>query len=101
VVKHTKRIYRLLSYADKRDVFIRERELSALKMLCDETACIRNSIGIITGDRIRISSGPLAGMESMIKKIDRHGRSATIEIDLMGAIRNVTVALEVVTKMVV
>jgi transcriptional antiterminator NusG len=101
VVKHIKGIYRFLSYTDIKDIFIRKSELSTLKMLCDETVCIRNSTGIIVGDKILIKSGPLIGMESVIKKIDRHGRNATIELNLLGAIRNITVGLEIVTKMIV
>jgi transcriptional antiterminator NusG len=96
--KHTKLIYRILSYTDTKDIFIREHELSMLKIFCDETACIKNSTGIIIGDKIQIKSGPLIGKESMIKKIDRHGRNATIELHLLGAIRNVTVALEIMAK---
>jgi transcription antitermination factor NusG len=56
------------------------------------------SIGIVIGDKIRIKSGLLIGMESMIKKIDRHGRNATIELNLLVDIRNVTVALEITAK---
>jgi transcriptional antiterminator NusG len=99
VIQHTKGIYQLLSYTDTKDIFIRERELFMLKRLCDGNACIKNSVGLIIGDMIRISSGPLAGMESIIKKIDRHERSAIIELDVLGALRNVTVPLEITAKM--
>jgi transcriptional antiterminator NusG len=98
IIKHTTSIYRILSYTDTKDIFIRERELFMLKTLCDETACIKNSTGIIIGDKIRITSGPLIGMESIIKKIDRHERNATIELHLLGDIRNVTIALEIIAK---
>jgi transcriptional antiterminator NusG len=99
VIQHTKGIYRLLSYTDTHDIFIREREISVLKTLCGESVCIKNSVGIIIGDTIRINSGPLVGMESIIKKIDRHGRSAIIELNFLGALRNVTVPLEITAKM--
>jgi transcriptional antiterminator NusG len=99
VIQHTKGVYRLLSYTDTHDIFIHERELFTLKRLCDGNACIRNSVGIIIGDTIQINSGPLVGMESIIKKIDRHERSAVIELDLLGALRNVTVPLEIIAKM--
>jgi transcriptional antiterminator NusG len=98
VIQHTKGIYRLLSYMDTHDIFIRERELFTLKTLCGGSTCIKNSVGIIIGDMIRINSGPLIGMESIIKKIDRHERSAIIELDLLGALRNVTVPLEITAK---
>jgi transcriptional antiterminator NusG len=98
VIQHTKGIYRILSYTNTKDIFIHEHELSMLKTLCDEAACIKNSTGIIIGDKIQIKSGPLIGMESMIKKIDRHERNATIELHLLGGIYNITIALEIIAK---
>ena len=46
----------------------------------------------------RITSGPLVGMESRIKKINRHKREALVEMEVMGAVREVRVMLEVVGK---
>ena len=56
-----------------------------------ENRVIGTSSGVIEGDRIVVQEGPLVGLESNIKKIDRHKRTAYVEFDLCG--RTVTVAL--------
>ncbi len=56
------------------------------------------SKGLIVGDKVIITSGPLQGRESVIKKIDRHKRCAEIELTCFGDIRRVRVALEIVSK---
>ena len=46
-----------------------------LLSLCNDSHCIKSSIGIIEGDKIHITDGPLVRWES-IKKVDRHKRKA-------------------------
>lgn len=38
------------------------------------------------------------GLESIIRKINRHKRQAIIELDFMGAVRQISVALEILEK---
>jgi transcription termination/antitermination protein NusG len=59
---------------------------------------IENSIGLIEGDKIIITEGPLMGHESMIKKIDSHKRIAQLDIEMFGQLRTITVALEIISK---
>lgn len=56
------------------------------------------SIGYIEGDTIKVTSGPLMGMEGLIRKIDRHKRVAFIEVSLFGQSRIVQIALEIIKK---
>lgn len=56
------------------------------------------SQGIIAGDRIIVTSGPLKGREGLIRKIDRHKRIASIEINLFNQTIRGTVGLEIVEK---
>jgi transcriptional antiterminator NusG len=56
------------------------------------------SKGFIIGDKIIVTSGPLKGRESIIRKIDRHKRRAEIEVAFLGDIRRINVALEVISK---
>jgi len=94
-----KDIYSILHYGDnKRDVAVRDKERLYWERLLNPDFCVTGSVGIIEGDRIRITSGALVGMESQIKKIDRHKREAIIEMEMMGAIRDVRVMLEVIEK---
>jgi transcriptional antiterminator NusG len=79
-------------------VAVREKERLYWERLFDADFCIAGSVGVAEGDTIRITSGPLVGMESRIKKIDRHKREAVVEMEVMGAARDVRVMLEVVEK---
>jgi transcriptional antiterminator NusG len=56
------------------------------------------SKGFIAGDKLIVTSGPLKGRESIIKKIDRHKKRAEIELSCFGATKRINVALEVTAK---
>jgi transcriptional antiterminator NusG len=56
------------------------------------------SIGFIEGDQVRVVSGSLVGMESQIKKINKHNRTAIIEVQFLGEIRKIVLMLEVLDK---
>ena len=56
------------------------------------------SHGLIEGDRIIITDGPLEGKEAMICKINRHKRTAVLDVEMFGSNVGVTVGLEIVEK---
>jgi len=91
-------IYKIVNYGDKQDIAMRENERTMLKGLYGSNYCIKGSVGFIESDRIRIIEGALMGIESIIKKINRHKREAIIEIEFMGGLRQITVGLEIVEK---
>jgi transcriptional antiterminator NusG len=90
-------IIRVLRYSDT-EIAIRESEKQMLLSLCNDDNCIESSSGIIDGDRIYITHGPLKGRESIVKKVNRHKCQAWIEIEFMGDNRLVSVALEIIEK---
>lgn len=90
-------IISLLKYSDS-EIAMKESERQMLLNLSNNNHCIEASYGIIEGDKIRISSGPLMGKESIVKKVNRHKREALIEIEIMGDVRLVSVTLEIVDK---
>lgn len=98
LIKYSKCILKLIGKSDFEIVPIKEEEKSFLLKFCDDDYIVGESIGIIEGDRIYINSGPLKGIESVIKKIDRHKRRAQIEMEFMGDVRKVHVALEIISK---
>lgn len=87
----------VLKYSDK-EIAMKESERHTLINLYNNNHCIELSYGVFEGDRVHIFEGPLKGQESIIKKINRHKRQAWIEIEIMGEVRLVNVALEVVNK---
>lgn len=91
-------MYRVLKYGDSFEYALRENEKRELLKLCNDDFCIEASTGVIVGDRVYINEGGLIGMESIIKKIDRHKKQALIELEFMGGLRQVKVGLEILQK---
>lgn len=90
-------IVHILKYSDT-EIAVRESEKQMLLNLCHEDHYIKSSSGVIVGDRIHITSGALKGWESIVRKVNRHKRQAWVELEFMGALRMVTVAFEIVSK---
>ena len=88
----------VLKYSDT-EIAMKESERQMLLGLCNNDHCIESSYGIIEGDKIHIIDGALKGMESIVKKVNRHKRQALIEIEIMGDVRLVSVGLEIVDKL--
>ena len=56
------------------------------------------SVGMIEGDKIKITSGPLMGMEGSISKINRHKRTAYLDLTMFGKKTKIEVGLEIIQK---
>jgi len=98
-IAERKDIFSILYYGNnKKDVVMREKERLHWERLLDSNFCVKGSAGIIEGDMIRIISGALVGMESRIKRINRHKREAVVEMEIMGAVREVRLMLEIIEK---
>ena len=87
----------LLRYSDD-EFALKESEKQVLINLCNDGNCIKLSRGIIFGDKMHITDGPLKGYESKVRSINRHKREANVEIEIMGDTQLVSVALEIVKK---
>lgn len=99
LIHSSNNIIRLLRYSDS-EFSVREAEKNMLLKLYNDDYCIESSSGIMVGDRIIVTDGPLIGCESKIKKLNRHKREAWIEIEFMGDKRLVNVSLQVVERIV-
>ncbi|MCD8195589.1 MAG: antiterminator LoaP [Lachnospiraceae bacterium] len=77
-----------------------EAEVEFLRGFSGETQVVGMSIGFIENDRVTITSGPLAGREGCIKKINRHKRTAKIQVEMFGQVIDATVGVEIVRKTV-
>ena len=69
-----------------------------LRHMGGEEQVVRMSEGIIEGEKVHVTDGPLQGMEGYIRKIDRHKRKAYLEISMFGRIQSVQIGLEIVKK---
>lgn len=88
---------RLLRYKDDVEALY-PHERAFIERFVNKDRIIDSSFGFIEGDRIRIVEGPLIGNESLIKKINRHKRTALIEITLFGEIQAIELSCEIIIK---
>ena len=75
-----------------------EKEQRFIQRLGGNGYVVEMSEGIIEQSKVRVTSGPLMGMEGYIRKIDRHKRKAWMELELFGRKQMVQVGLEIVAK---
>ena len=79
-------------------VFVTPCEFPYLKELCDNGSLIELSKGVIKNGTTVVTRGPLKGRESLIRKIDRHKRTAEIEIPFGSGKKQITIGLEIYEK---
>ncbi|MCI9632867.1 MAG: antiterminator LoaP [Ruminococcus sp.] len=77
---------------------IRSEEEELLIRLTNGKDEIGMSYGVIEKGNLKVRSGVLAGMESQIKKIDRHKRKGFISMRLDGREKLVGIGLEITEK---
>lgn len=77
---------------------IRKEEAMFLTRFGDKEHIVDMSYGLIEGDVIKVSDGPLMGYEGDIIKIDRHKRIAYVNVSLFDRITTVKVGLEIISK---
>ena len=90
---------KLLSYGDSKEYSIREEEKKLLFCLFSEDKTVGASTGVIHGDKVIITEGPLMGRESIIRKINRHRREAVVEMEILGRMTNITTGLNIIEKL--
>ena len=89
---------KLLKHDNEGTESLYPQERDFLERFTNKAKVIEQSIGFIKGDKIVILQGPLAGYESNIKRINRHKRTALLEVSMFGEFRDVEVGLEVISK---
>lgn len=79
-------------------IFLRPCETPFLKHLCPKGNLVGMSRGIMKQGILTVTSGPLQGKEHLVRRVDRHKRTAEIEIPLEGRRQRITVGLEIYEK---
>lgn len=77
---------------------IEQHKENMFKQLLNIDYEIDISKGIILGDKVIVTEGPLKGNEGMIRKINRHKRIAVLSLEMFGQSTDVTVGLEIIDK---
>ena len=74
-------------------------EVAWLERMCNpETHTVEVSLGVIEGDRVIITAGPLQGYEAQIERINRHKRTAEVRFRILGREKLIKLGLEIVSK---
>ena len=84
--------------ADRDILTLSPAEEELMRKLGDEEHVTRMSYGIIEGDKITVTDGPLKGLEGLIRRIDRHKRQCIVETEMFGQRSKMTVGIEIVSK---
>ncbi len=96
-LKKVPRLTKMLRVGD--DIMpISEKEEDVIRRLINKEHIVEMSRGYIKGDKVVVEEGPLVGLEGIIKQINRHKRTAKIELQLEDKTINVIVGLEIVSK---
>ncbi len=88
------RFAELLTYEDLISVDTQEQIL--LEKMFNGCDIVKHSSGTIVNSVLKIENGPLKGMESLVKKIDRHKRIAFLNCGVLGQVMKIP--LEVISK---
>lgn len=59
---------------------------------------IEMSEGIMEGSKVIVLRGPLMGHGAEIKRVNRHRRTAELEIRMLGRVKTIRLGLEIVSK---
>ena len=81
---------------------LNEEESRVIDILYNENSDRTTKISDIIieeGDKIRIVTGPLMGIEGSVKKYNLHKRNATVELSLAGRGVTVQVGINIITKL--
>lgn len=95
-----RKIEKLTKILKTGDVFtpLNKDEEEWLRVVGGKDHRVTFSVGFIEGDKVVITSGALKGWSGMIKKINRHKRTAVIAGSFLGRSTDITVGLEIVSK---
>lgn len=75
-----------------------QEEVEFLQRYTGEERILKMSEGYLVGSELVVTDGPLKDYQGKVMKIDRHKRTAVLELEFLGRKTKVTVGLEVVRK---
>lgn len=90
---------RLLVYKDNEIASLSQEEVKLLQPFFSNKGCFEHSIGFIKNDKVVITEGPLMGLESKIKHINRHKQEAILELTLFNEVKDIKVSCEILSKL--
>lgn len=89
---------KILSHSDSDISALSKEETHSITPFFKNDGLFESSVGFVKDDKVVVTSGPLMGLESQIKYIDRHKKMAILEIPLFNEVKEVKVSLEILSK---
>ena len=99
LIRSIEGLYRLLSYGNDSEVAVKDSERLTLNALFGDAHCIEVPRILKEGDTVKVISGTLAGHESKIVRLDKHG--VVIHFEMFGQVVEVVLGVELVKRVVV
>lgn len=78
-----------------------QEEVEFLQRYTGDERILKMSEGYLVGSELVVTDGPLKDYQGKVMRIDRHKRTAVLELEFLGRKMKVTVGLEVVKKSIV
>lgn len=75
-----------------------EQEVEFLRKYTNQDHVLEMSIGVLVGEQLVVTEGPLKDYQGKVVHIDRHKRMVTLEVEFFGRTVNLKVGLEVIRK---
>lgn len=92
------KVTKILQYGEEFIPLGRDETEWLMRLTAPGERTVGFSEGLIEGDKIHVTRGPLRGYESEIVKIDRRKRLAYIRFEIAGRVKSVKLGLEIVAK---
>lgn len=89
---------RLLGKGDAGFAALEDSEQALFERMLDDAHLLRASEGVIRDGCLEVQSGPLVGMEGRIRKVDRHKRTALVDVGVPGNASCLVASLKVPSK---
>ena len=75
-----------------------EQEVEFLRKYTNQDYVMEMSVGVLVGEQLVVTEGPLKDYQGKVVHIDRHKRMVTLEVEFFGRTVNLKVGLEVIRK---
>ena len=98
VSDHPQELQKLLKRIPEFAKTLGDDEVEFLQRYTGEERILKMSEGYLVGSELVVTDGPLKDYQGEVMKIDRHKRTAVLELEFLGRKTKVTVGLEVVRK---
>lgn len=98
IIKNIPNVYRVLNHSNESFYKIYDEEMEPILRLIEGNSIIDYSKAFIENSKVYIESGPLKGLEGLIKKIDKRKCRAKVALDFMGSEKVVELGIELLQK---